>query len=362
MKPEIIITEEIVKELEQYKDHPVDLFGFARIEENLVQILSLKPRDELKRVAQYSEGKIEIDQFDLSIPLSEIDPIPILNEFTSRSNGIVDTDLLGQKKVVFIGAGSVGSQIALSLAQSAVGRFSILDPDFLSASNLSRHACDINDLGRYKTLAIRDLILRRNPSAIIETYEEDFLSLGWEEQVMRVQGADLVIASTDSNAVQFMVNEVCHALGIPSLYVGCYERACAGEILFVIPGKTPCFNCIMEFRQSNLKETKKKERRVPYSDEDPNSFKGEPGLAIDISYIVSIASAYALAMLLEDSERKGLLGFDRNLILIHSGNPPKGNYKEYFHMPFDLLFAKVKRDEECLVCSQQIQIDGGKDG
>jgi hypothetical protein len=362
MKPEIIITEEIVKELEQYKDHPVDLFGFARIEENLVQILSLKPRDELKRVARYSEGKIEIDQFGLSIPLSEIDPIPILDEFTSRSNEIVDTDVLGQKKVVFIGAGSVGSQIALSLAQSAVGRFSILDLDFLSASNLSRHACDINDLGRYKTLAVRDLILRRNPSAIIETYEEDFLSLDWKEQVMRVQGADLVIASTDSNAAQFMVNEVCHGLGIPSLYVGCYERACAGEILFVIPGKTPCFNCFMEFRQSTLEEAKKKERHVPYADEDPSSFKGEPGLAIDISYIVSIASAYALAMLLKDSERKALLNPERNLILVHSGNPPRGNYKGIFQMPFDLLLAKVKRDKECLVCSNFVSTQGDEDG
>lgn len=359
MNPQIIITEEIVNRLEQHKDHPVDLFGIARIEENLVQILSLKPCDELKRVAQYSEGKIQIDQFDLSISLSEIDPIPILKEFTSRSNGIIDTDLLAQKKVVIIGVGSVGSQMVLHLAQSSIGHFVLLDPDRFSAANLSRHICDLNDLGRYKTLAVKDTILRRNPGAEVQTFEEDFLKLTWDEQVARIKGSDLVIAGADSNAAEFMINEVCHSLGIPSLHAGCYERACAGEILFVIPGKTPCFNCFMEFRQSNLKEAKKKERRIPYSDEDPDSFKGEPGLAIDISYIVSIASAYALAILVQDSERRSLLDLQRNLILVHSGNPPKGNYKEIFRMPFDLLLAKVKRDEKCLVCSQSIE--GEKD-
>jgi hypothetical protein len=352
MKPKIIITEDIVKKLRQSPQNPIDLFGISRIDEGLVQIQSTQPHNEMKKVARLSCGTIEIDDFNHSIPLSEVEAIPLFNDFTSRSQGIIDTNLLILKKVAFIGAGSVGSQIALHLAQSAVGRFSVLDPDTLSASNLSRHACDLSDLGRYKTMALRDLILRRNPLAIIETYEEDFLSLDWEGQVARLQGSDLVIASTDSNAVQFVVNEVCHALGNPSLFIGCYERACAGEILYVIPGKTACFNCFMEFRQSNLKAVKKQERRIPYANEDLSSFKGEPGLAIDISYVVSVASAYALAMLAGDSNRKSLLDLERNLILVHSGTPPGKQYKEIFKMPFDLLQAKVTRDEECLVCGK----------
>jgi molybdopterin/thiamine biosynthesis adenylyltransferase len=256
----------------------------------------------------------------------------------------------------------VGSPLALFLAQSAVGLFSILDPDTFSASNLSRHVCDLNDLARYKTFAVRDLILRRNPRAKVQTYEEDFLSLDGDEQKKRLQGSDLAIASTDSTTVQFVANEVCHEMGIPSIYIGCYERACAGEILFVIPGKTPCFNCFMEFRKSELEGVKKKERRIPYSDEEPSRFKAEPGLAIDISYVVSVASAYALALLLPGSERGNLIDPERNLILVHSGNPPKGKYKGIFQMPFDLLLAKIKRDEDCLVCHQGISAKGGEDG
>ena len=363
MEPKIIITEDLVQELIQNPVGMKELYGISRIKEHLIHIQSLEPKEYLQKIGDFSSGNLEISDLNISIPLSEVEATPLFSEFTSRSQGIIDTNALAKKKVALVGEGSVGSQVTLHLVQSGVESFSILDPDTLSASNLSRHACDLNDLGRYKTLAVKDMILRRNPKAKIQTFEEDFLSLDWDDQVSRLKGSNLVIASTDSNAVQFVINEVCHELNIPSLYIGCYERACAGEILFVIPGKTPCFNCFMEFRQSRLEGVKRKEKKIPYSDEDPSSFKGEPGLAIDISYIVSVASAYALALLLPNSERSGLLDPERNLILLHSGNSPKGKYREIFKMPFDLLLARVRRDEECLVCQQGFSFKkGDEDG
>jgi hypothetical protein len=252
MRTGVIITDDLIQALKKHPEGLMHLHGIPRISENLIQVQSLQPRDDLKRVAQFSSGVIELEDLHYSIPISEIEVIPLLNEFTSRSQGIIDTNALAQKKAAFIGLGSVGSQVSLHLAQSALGHFVLLDPDTLSAANLSRHACDLNDLGRYKTKAVRDLILRRNPKAKVEAFEEDFLQLDGEEQVALLGGSDLVIASTDSNAAQFLVNEICHELSIPSLFAGCYERACAGEILFVIPGKTPCFNCFMEFRQSHF--------------------------------------------------------------------------------------------------------------
>ena len=312
--------------------------------------MSLEPQTDLKRVARIRDEGIELEEISCSVSFAELEIIPVSDDFTARSRGVIDTGAMAGKKVAFIGLGSVGSQIALHLAQSAVGQFSLLDPDKLSAANLSRHACGLKDLARFKTKAVRDMILNRNPHARVESFEEDFLALTWSEQIERFAGADLVIASTDSTPAQFMVNEICHHLQIPSLYVGCYERACSGEVLFVIPGRTACFNCFMEFRQSCLADLKKKEKRVPYSDESPAEFKGEPGLAIDIAGIVAAASAYALAMLLPDSGRGGLLDCERNLTLLHSGSTPQGRYREIFQMPFDLLQARVKRDQACPVC------------
>ncbi len=358
----IIISDDLARICRTSGRRPLDLYGIFRPDENLVQIFSLQPRDDLKKIGQLRSDRIELEGNGISIPLSEIKPTPLLEEFTSRSKGVIDTDILARKKVAIVGVGSVGSMVALHLAQSAVGKFAIFDPDTFSASNLSRHACDLNDLGRYKTYAVRDMIHRRNPGAKVETHEKDFVEgYTWEERIAAIKGADLVIAATDEATAQFMGNEVCQELGIPSMYIGCYELACAGEILFVIPGKTPCFNCFMEFRQSFAQQARRKERGVPYMNED-SELKAEPGLAIDISLIVALSSAYALALLLPKSPRGGLLDPKRNLILAHSGTPPRGSYAELFRMPFDLLMAAVERDKECPVCQRSPKGKGVKNG
>lgn len=354
MKPRIIMPHDLFLKVKSGQDGIKNCYGIIRSDEGLVQILSLQPQNDLEKVGQIYPDRIELKKIQCSVSFPEIEVIPVNDDFIARSQGVIDTGVIAGKKVVFVGAGSVGSQIALHLAQSAVGNFTLLDPDTFSAANLARHACDMRDLARFKTKAVRDLILRRNTRANIQTYEEDFLALAWFEQAERFKGADLVIASTDSTPVQFMVNEVCHSLRVPTLFIGCYERACAGEILFVVPGQTTCFNCCMEFRQSSLSELKRTERRIPYSDEISSEFKGEPGLAIDIAYVVAVASAYALALLLPDSGRRKLLDMERNLTLVHSGTAPQGRYNEIFHMPFDLLLAHVKRDEACPVCQKSM--------
>jgi len=79
-------------------------------------------------------------------------------------------------------------------------------------------------------------------------------------------------------------------------------------------------------------------------------------LAIDIAYVVAVASAYALALLLPGSSRGRLLDYERNLTLVHSGSIPQGRYGEIFQMPFDLLQARVKRDQECPVCQNNFAL------
>ncbi len=350
MKTRIIIPQDLLLKLKSGLTDSRYCYGLVRLDEGLIQILSLDRQSDLQRIGQIRSDGIKLEDFPFPLPFSELETISVNHDFIARSQDIIDTNVIAAKKVTFVGVGSVGSQMVLHLSQSAVSNFILLDSDTFSATNLSRHACDMRDLARFKTKAVRDLIWRRNPEASIQTYEDDFLALSWSEQTERLQGSDLVIASTDSTPVQFMVNEICHELQIPSLYVGCYERACAGEILFVIPGHTVCFNCFMEFRQSQLSDLKKKEQRVPYSTETATEFKGEPGLAIDIAYVVAVASAYALALLLPDSARSKLLDWERNLTLVHSGSIPQGRYSEIFQMPFDLLLARVKRDQTCPVC------------
>lgn len=65
--------------------------------------------------------------------------------------------------ILLIGAGSLGSQVAESLARSGIKRIEIQDADFLSAGNLCRHALDMSDLGRFKAEALADRLNRLQP-------------------------------------------------------------------------------------------------------------------------------------------------------------------------------------------------------
>jgi molybdopterin/thiamine biosynthesis adenylyltransferase len=273
-------------------------------------------------------------------------------EFLSRAQGIIDTDKLLKKIVALIGLGSVGSVLASYLAQTGVERFTLIDKSRLIAANTSRHAADIRLLNEYKTKAVKELILARNPEAHIETHEKDFLKLDFEEQTERLKNSDLVIATTDMTACQFAINEVSMNLKLPSLYVGCYEHAQAGEVVYVIPGVTPCLNCLVEFRGKAMRDIKLKERRIPYTNETGNELQAEPGLAIDIGYVTTVAAGFALAMLDSNPRRRSLLDPRKNLILLHSGTEPGEPYQGLFKMPFDYARGEIKRTGACEVCQK----------
>jgi len=99
--------------------------------------------------------------------------VPDKSELYSRSKGLLEAGILEQKKVLIVGMGSFGSHIAVELAKAGLGHFSLVDFDRIELSNISRHICGVNELGRYKTLAVRDAILVKNPYAKITTWEMD---------------------------------------------------------------------------------------------------------------------------------------------------------------------------------------------
>jgi hypothetical protein len=353
--PSIIVLEDLIESVKSKlteKRPSITLYGRLFPEENLCQVLGLKKSPDLGEVgtALWENGDIYFRIGENRVILDDIEAIPYQSEFTSRAEGIVDTTQLARKRVVVVGAGSVGSTLGVDLAKCSVGLLRFIDPDRLSSANMSRHACDIHHLGRFKVNAVKDLILSRNPKAQVETFEEDFLELSFETQTKRFNEADLVIAATDSNDCQFMINEICLHSRVPSLYIGCYSRAQAGEVVYVIPGETPCFRCLMEFRARARAELNSRERRQAYRDGRDGGLKAEPGLAIDIGYMTSVAASFGLALLAPDPERQALLDPERNLVMFHAGSEPGERYAGLFTMPFDYVRARTKRDRACEAC------------
>src|SRR6058998_960617 len=69
-----------------------------------------------------------------------------------------EREVLRQKHLVIVGAGSVGSAIALMAARAGVGKFTLIDPDELAPENICRHFCDLSQIGRCKAYAVSELI------------------------------------------------------------------------------------------------------------------------------------------------------------------------------------------------------------
>jgi hypothetical protein len=75
---------------------------------------------------------------------------------------------LRQKRVAVIGCGAVGGRVAELLAMIGVGEIRLLDDETLATANAHKHILGLADIGRRKVEALRALLLRRFPAAVIK--------------------------------------------------------------------------------------------------------------------------------------------------------------------------------------------------
>lgn len=71
-------------------------------------------------------------------------------------------------KVAILGLGGLGSNIAISLARIGVGKLILVDYDVVDTSNLNRQQYFIDDIGKYKTQAMKNHLHKINPFIDIE--------------------------------------------------------------------------------------------------------------------------------------------------------------------------------------------------
>lgn len=278
----------------------------------------------------------------------------------ARVEDILDRSSLSKKTVALVGLGAVGSVLAEQLAMAGVGNFVLIDFDTLSASNICRHACGIDDLHRYKVDAVADRLRRRNPDVHVKVWKADLTKLSAKDVKRIFNGLDLICASTDSNAAHFATNRLAYSFGVPSLYVGLYERAIGGEICFVIPRSselaaeyrpTPCWNCIFgEVRSARPLPDRSVQGPCTESDLNRPQIVSEPAIATDSWHVTLCAMPYAIALLDPKSDRADLIrNASSNLIFVGSGRPPQAEFRRPFDMQeYDGAFM----NQACYVCGE----------
>ena len=245
-----------------------------------------------------------------------------------------EAERLSRKHLAIVGCGSGGSALASMAAKSGVGRFTLVDPDALALENLGRHMLSRADVGKPKAQGLKGMIEDVNPAAEVEVICGKFEDLA--------QKPDLILAATDSFACESAINDYSLRENVPAVYGGCWGEASVGEILYVAPGRTPCYECYAGFRRKvDIPADARK-----YTDPDFDSTKvpGQAGLWANILIITGVMFQAALALLDPENERAQLIDYEHTLFLV--------NVSSYGSnlQPLAVTFGKVKRG--CAVCDE----------
>ena len=121
---------------------------------------------------------------------------------------------LSKFRIGIAGAGGLGSNCAVALARSGVGTLVIADFDVVEEANLNRQYYFTDQIGKSKTIALKENILRINPGAIIILNQE---KLDKDNIVEIFSGCDLIVEAFDSSSMKEMLIETVQTKmpGIP---------------------------------------------------------------------------------------------------------------------------------------------------
>lgn len=153
-------------------------------------------------------------------------------------------------KIAVIGAGGLGSPVLLYLTAVGVGLIKLIDFDKVSLSNLNRQVIHwTDDIGRDKVISAKEKLNKLNPNVKIIPVKQ---VLSRENSETLLKDVDLCIDALDNWRSKLLLNETCVKLGKPLIHAG--VRGFYGQMLVIIPGKTPCLRCIIPDELMEYKE------------------------------------------------------------------------------------------------------------
>lgn len=304
----------------------------------------------------------------------EVYIIPSEENLFSRSKGILEVGALRDKRVMIVGLGSFGSQIAIELAKAGVGNFALMDFDRVELHNLSRHTATVHDLGRLKTNVIEEAILGKNPYAKVDKYpmniNED-LPLLYEE----VEKADLVICATDNNTSRFNLSKALVEKKKIGIFGRAITRAEGGDVFRYRPGG-PCYCCLVgagnlqEEEISDVASARRDGRIAAYVSPEDAEAMVQVGLSSDIEPICNMMVKLSLVELSKGTE-SGITSLEEELIYDYYmwANRRERHYANWKPMPnaggmptiLRWYGAKIEKEEHCPICSQVIRLEGDTD-
>ena len=149
--------------------------------------------------------------------------------------GLGQTKLL-ESKVLMIGAGGLGSPVALYLAAAGIGKLGIMDDDTVDVSNLQRQVLhSTKDVGQPKVLSAKSTLNEINPDVEVVTYQERLSS----SNVLPIfEQYDLIIDGCDNFPTRYLINDSCVMLNKPNVHGSIFQFE--GQVTVFSPKEGPC--------------------------------------------------------------------------------------------------------------------------
>ena len=216
-------------------------------------------------------------------------------------------------RVVCIGAGGLGSPVALYLTAAGVGTIGVVDFDEVDYSNLQRQIIHgTPDVGRSKLESAKERLNALNPEVEVVTHE---MAVSSQNALELFAGYDLVVDGTDNFPTRYLVNDACVLSGKPNIYGSIYRFEGQASVFATVEG--PCYRCMFP--------------------EPP-----PPGL------VPSCAEGGVLGIL------PGVVGTiqatEAVKVILGAGEPLIGRFLLFDALKMRFRELKVRKDPECPVC------------
>src|SRR5437762_999586 len=256
-----------------------------------------------------------------SYPFSEREAPALTNDEVKRYSrhlimpevGVDGQRKLKAAKVLCIGAGGLGSPVAMYLAAAGVGTLGLVDFDVVDFSNLQRQILHSTpDVGRPKLQSAKEKLHALNPEIEIRTHE---VALSSQNALQLFEPYDIIVDGTDNFPTRYLVNDACVLLGKPNAYGSIFRFEGQASVFATRNG--PCYRCL-------------------YPEPPP------PGL------VPSCAEGGVLGVL------PGVIGIiqatEAIKLILGVGEPLIGRFLIFDALRMRFRELKLKKDPECPVC------------
>ncbi|RMH06336.1 MAG: molybdopterin-synthase adenylyltransferase MoeB [Nitrospirae bacterium] len=149
---------------------------------------------------------------------------------------------LASAKVFVVGAGGLGSPVALYLAAAGIGTIGLIDSDLVDLSNLQRQILHYTpDIGQAKVQSAKRKIQALNPDVQVESYQERLTA---RNALDLIRPYDVVIDGADNFPTKFLLNDACVFAGKPLIHGGILRFD--GRVFTILPKQSACYRCVFK--------------------------------------------------------------------------------------------------------------------